>query len=184
MRRDGTLLVYDYAALYAVNPDDGQRTVLSVFDDLGLGPRIANPQGIATTPAGDVLVSDPDFAPRSRLDEGTISGAVLRIDPATGLRTVVSESAEPSQGPLLYGPRALATASSRSLFAWSDTPDERGGIFAIDVPSGRRTLVADLAVPRSGWRGFASAIAFHPARLVSCSRRGASCSPTLARHGR
>lgn len=184
VQRDGTLVVYDYAALYAVDPDDGQRTVLSVFDDLALGPRTGNPQAIATTPGGDVLVADPDFAPRSRLDGGTISGAVLRIDTATGLRTVVSESAEPSQGPLLYGPRALATDGARSLYAWSNTPDERGGIFAIDVSTGRRALVADLAAPRSGWRGFADAIAFHPARLVSCSRRGATCSPTLAQHGR
>lgn len=180
VQRDGTLLVYDDAALYAVDPNDGQRTVLSVFDELALGPRIGNPKAIASTPAGDVLVADPDFAPRTRLDGGTISGAVLRIDPLTGLRSVLSESGEPSQGPLLFGPRALATAGSRSLYAWSSTPDEGGGIFAIDVSTGRRTLVAELAMARTGWRSFATAIAYHPARLVSCARRAASCISPLA----
>lgn len=183
VQRDGTLLVHDNAALYAVDPDDGRRTVLTVFEDLAFGPRVGNPKAVVAMPAGDVLVADPDFAPGTRLGGGTISGAVLRIDPATGLRTVVSTSADSAQGPLLFGPRALAAAGSRSLYAGCSTPEGGNGIFAIDVSTGRRTLAAELAPARAGWQGFASAIAYHPARLVACARRGAACVPTLALHG-
>jgi len=169
VQRDGTLLVLDHVALYAIDPRDGRRVVVSTFDDAAQGPRLVRPESVVATPEGDVLLADPEVLPRTELGGGERSGAVLRVDLATGVRSVVSTSADAAEGPLLYGPWALATTRQGALYAWSATPDDRSGIFAIDVASGRRRFIGAIASARAGWRGGGLGIAYHPARLVRCA---------------
>lgn len=86
-------------ALFGVDATTGQRTLISDFGDPNKGALGFDPNHLAIDNSGNILVSN--------LDVGT--GQVLfSIDPTSGQRTVISDFADPSQGPLGLAPRGIA----------------------------------------------------------------------------
>lgn len=99
----GTFVVVDDIsnAVVRVDPVTGEQTLVSGVNPdsgalLGDGPPLQSPQGIALEAAGTFVVVDDALA------------AVLRVDPATGTRTVVSGGRPPFQQAtsLTYWPAA------------------------------------------------------------------------------
>jgi len=101
---DGNILVVDFTgtggngALFSVDPETGERTILSDFGDAGddadnpepLGGR---PVGVVVEADGNILVVDTDAGTGE-------NGALFRVNPDTGQRTLVSDFGDSSQGDL------------------------------------------------------------------------------------
>jgi hypothetical protein len=116
LEADGTILVIDFNAsgvnvsfngegvLFRVDPGTGLRTRLSDFGcSAGCstphpqGPRGIDPTGVALEALGTILVSD------FTAGTGTL-GALFRVDPGTGVRTLLSDFGNSAQGPLGFNP--------------------------------------------------------------------------------
>lgn len=104
-----------------------------------------SPTGVARERAGSLLVT-------SRFGAG--DGSLLRIDPTTGVQSVVASNdlaRERGQAELLYAPRGLTLAPDGSAYITVD-PDvhqPRGAaIVRIDVRTGEQSLVASNALAR------------------------------------
>ncbi|MGH8474773.1 MAG: hypothetical protein ACRER2_03230, partial [Methylococcales bacterium] len=71
-------------ALFRVNPASGKRTLLSDFGAAGQGPLGLDPSDVAVEAGGALLVVD--------FNAGTgAKGALFRVDPAGGNRTLLSD---------------------------------------------------------------------------------------------
>ena len=80
--------------LVRIDPTTGSRTVLSDLDNPAQGPLGYNPWGIAVEKSGGIIVAVGDAA------TGSLSAMfILRVDPGTGRRAVVSDSGNAAQGP-------------------------------------------------------------------------------------
>jgi hypothetical protein len=106
----GTILVTDpnasptvaaVGALFSVDAATGARTVLSDFADRTQGPAGKRPLGVALEATGDILVLD------SAGGTGGV-GALFRVHPTTGLRTVLSDFGNGAQGVTGARPFGLA----------------------------------------------------------------------------
>jgi hypothetical protein len=80
---DGSLVVVDGPAVVRVNPVTGDRTAVSRFDretnmNIGNGPLLVSLEDIAVEADGSLIVVDTALA------------AVVRVDPLTGDRTIIS----------------------------------------------------------------------------------------------
>ncbi len=89
----GSILVADRFAVLRVDPDTGDRSVLSGCSDasctsqVGSGPSFGEPVDVAVGYDGDILVTDSA--------DGSAFRAVFRVDPVDGTRTVLSGCADP-----------------------------------------------------------------------------------------
>jgi MinD-like ATPase involved in chromosome partitioning or flagellar assembly len=121
-------------ALFRVDPATGVRTLLS---DFGTGSNQGvDPWGVAVESSGNILVIDEDAG------TGGL-GALFRVDPATGVRTLLSDFGTGSnQG---HNPRGLAVESSGNILV-ADIDAGTGGLgalFRVDPATGVRTLLSD-----------------------------------------
>ena len=132
-------------ALFSVNPFDGGRVLISNFGIRAQGPLGANPSGVATEASGTILVTDFNRG------MGGI-GALFRVNPATGNRTVVSDFGDSNQGPLGQVPIGVAVvASGRILVIARDAgTDGRGALFRVNPTTGNRTVVSDFGDTNQG----------------------------------
>ena len=94
---DGSLVVVDSGldAVVRVDPETGDRTIISrgidpngVYDMVGIGISFSLPRGIAVEENGSLVV----------VDSG--EDTVVRVDPETGDRTIISDN-EMGMGPRL-----------------------------------------------------------------------------------
>ncbi len=142
-------------ALFVVNGTTGARTLLSNFADPSQGPLGVDPVGIALG-AGGILVTD--------IDGGTnLNGALLRIHPLTGVRTLLSDFGNPSQGPLGKTPTGVAVGPGGIILVMdpdggTDVPNDgknggNGALFVVDPISGARTVLSDFGNPTQGPTG-------------------------------
>jgi DNA-binding beta-propeller fold protein YncE len=102
----------DSGTVMRVDAATGNRTVLSGCTQgssqscqsiiMGDGPPFQFPQSIAVEANGQLVVADRDRA------------AVLRVDPESGNRTILSDNAA-GNGPALQSPRAIAVAPDGAL---------------------------------------------------------------------
>ncbi len=148
---DGHILVADRdagsgisGALFRVDPDTGIRTLLSDFGNAAQGPVGRNPTGVIVEADGDILVGDPDFGPAD--------GAILRIDPATGMRTVLSDFDDPTQGATGTHPEDLTLDLAGGILV-NDTllgTGNRGRLMRVDPASGFRTVLSDFGNAAQG----------------------------------
>jgi hypothetical protein len=76
-------------------------------------------------------------------------GAVIRVDPVTGARTLVSANGSPVGGPSFADPALLAVEADGDILAadLSAFPDFDGGVIRVDPPTGVRTTVSQNAAP-------------------------------------
>ncbi|MGH8474774.1 MAG: calcium-binding protein [Methylococcales bacterium] len=113
----GALLVVDRnagagfnGALFRVDRVSGNRTLLSDFGAAVQGPLGLDPSGVAVEAGGALLVVD--------FNAGTgAKGALFRVDPAGGNRTLLSDFGDAGQGPLGLTPVGVATPRLDALCA-------------------------------------------------------------------
>ena len=90
-------------ALFRVNPSTGVRTLLSDFGNVAQGPTGVDPRGVVIESSGNILVVD--------LGAGTGGlGALFRVNPSTGVRTLLSDFGDVTQGPTGADPYGVAIA--------------------------------------------------------------------------
>jgi len=87
-----------------LDPDTGSRAVLSDFGNSALGSLGSDPVGVVALDPLTVFVIDQNAG------SGQL-GALFRVDPATGLRIVLSDFSAAAQGSLGAQPVALAVES-------------------------------------------------------------------------
>jgi hypothetical protein len=111
-----------------VNPVTGARTLLS-GSGRGTGPALRMPTSVAVEAGGDILVTDIDP-----------SGLpwILRINPATGDRTVLSGSGSAVGTGSLMVTWAVVSVQGGVIYAASAT----GELLSVDPVTGNRTLVS------------------------------------------
>ncbi len=141
----GTLVVSDTNgdAIFAVDPINGNRMLVSKFNVRGTGPEIALPRGIALDSSNNIYVANTSPVV-----------AIIKIDPVTGNRTTVSSStAGVGTGPNFFTPSGIAIRSDGKLIV-SDTGGTNGNagadaIFIVDPATGNRTILSDDVTPNT-----------------------------------
>ncbi len=132
----GDLVVADSEldAVIRVDPVTGDRTIVS-GRFTGSGPKLISPEDIAVEASGDLVVTGrPLFGN---------SGAVFRVDPVTGDRTIVSD-ASTGMGPLIGTPGfsgvdAIAVDASGDLVV---ADSDWQAVLRVDSLTGDRTMVS------------------------------------------
>jgi DNA-binding beta-propeller fold protein YncE len=151
----GNLLVADNSSgagfrgtLFRMSPATGIRTVLSDFANAAQGSLGTDPMGVAIESTGTILVADPGGA------QGD-PNLLFRVDPATGMRTILSDFTDPGQGPTGENPSGLALDyAGRILVATGQTGTGlRGVLFRVDPATGTRELLSDFGDANQGPRG-------------------------------
>lgn len=89
-------------------------------------------------------------------------GALVKVDPSTGVQTTLSEFADPSQGPIGAPPpglpnpptfeAVLAVQDAATIFVAHPTfgTDAKGALFRVDTSTGFRTILSDFGDPSQG----------------------------------
>jgi hypothetical protein len=139
----GTVAVADGQAVVRVNLATGDRAIVSGCTDaacsgvIGDGPTFGEPVDLVVEPDGALLVS--------YRREGAAFGAIRRVDPVTGARTLVSGCQDTAcnmvrgAGPVFVDLFGLATGPAGVLYASDSILD---AVLRIDLASGDRTLVS------------------------------------------
>lgn len=146
---DGSILVSDISAfpqfnggVIRVNPVTGARTTLSRNSAPVGGPRFDNAWDLVVAPNGDIYVID---------DNPNAGGEVIRIDPVTGARTLISDNTNPAGGPAFVWPWGIALeADGDILISDKEAFGGSGGIIRVDPATGVRTTVSKNTAPAGG----------------------------------
>ena len=130
-----------HGVIYSVDPLTGDRAEVS-GPNRGSGASAAGPlarfNGITTAPDGAL------FATYRELEPGVgFHGAVMRIDPASGNRTLVSSDMA-TPGPTLRAPMGIVMNGLGDLFV---AANGIGGVVQIDLETGERSLVSGSGFP-------------------------------------
>jgi streptogramin lyase len=130
---DGLLVISDNLldAVVLVDPVSGDRLVVSGFDPdagvrIGSGPRLTRPQGLAVAADGALFVAD-----------WGLSG-VIRVDPTTGDRAIVSR-VNLGSGPPLADPRGIVVAPDGSFLV---AENDLNAVLRVDSETGDRTMLS------------------------------------------
>jgi sugar lactone lactonase YvrE len=133
------------SAIYRVNPVTGYRTLLSDFTNPAQGADVVDLSfsvGLAVERSGQILANSGGsiYAPRNLL---------LRINPITGNRTVLSDFDNPEQG-TLGSPNGLAIEKSGTIIVGAAVAASGTQLFRVNPRTGRRVLFSDSTNPRQG----------------------------------
>jgi hypothetical protein len=140
--------VFGLLAVVRVDPVTGDRTIVSDANT-GQGPLFDNPFNIALGPNGQLLVVD-GFEPI--IARGL--NAVVRVDPMTGDRAIVSGCSERNPppdpcpgttvggGPPLDRPTGIAVAADGSLVVVNSSLSFPDSIVRVDPVTGDRTVIS------------------------------------------
>jgi len=143
-----TVVVADGRAVYRIERATGDRSIVSGCADaacstlIGAGDGFGEPVDLLVEPAGTLLVS-------YRI-EGSPFGALRRVDPASGARTLISGCEDAAcaslrgAGPPFVDLFGLALDARGALFASDASLD---AILHVDRATGDRTLVSGCADP-------------------------------------
>jgi sugar lactone lactonase YvrE len=133
--------------LVRVDPVTGERHIFSSFQNRGQGP-LGTPQAVTFDGAGNLLVTARRLG-RNR------PGILCRVDPATGVRTVVSDFGNIAQGPLGGVPGAITTDARGNLLvlAADVRANHRVLLFSVDPTSGERRILSNFNDRDQGPRG-------------------------------
>ena len=119
--------------VFEIDVSTGNRTIIStagVGDTpvaIGTGPTIGAPLGIVVDTDGSLLIADLS----------TSGGLIVRVDPATGNRTLISDASNTAQGTDPFGPFGVGLANGEIFAATGN------GLFQVDADTGVRTLIGD-----------------------------------------
>jgi hypothetical protein len=126
-------------ALFEVNRNTGRRTLVSDFGDGGLAVFLY--YGLAVASGGDIFAAGN---PRT----------IVRIDPADGTRTLLSDFDDPTQGATAPGrfitDLVLETSGALLVGTASEDLTPASAIYRVDPVTGARNLVSDFQNPLQG----------------------------------
>ncbi len=117
-----------------VDPVTGARTLVSRNNNPAGGPSFVWPWGMTIAPDGDILISD------SSAFGG--DGGIIRVDPATGVRSTLSSNTSPAGGPSFDHPGDLIVDQCGHILV---TDSGAEAIYQVDLSTGARTTVSDNA---------------------------------------
>jgi hypothetical protein len=153
---DGQIFVSDlfagtgfFGGLFGVDPDTGNRTLLS---DFGQGAIQGNLYyGLAVDAKGRVI-ADLLFGPAGS-ESQCLSGCLVSVDPKTDERVIVSDLQNPAQGPILSVSMGfvfsdLTLEKSGKILIGTQETDET--ILRVHPVTGKRRLLSDFANPAQG----------------------------------
>ena len=139
----GVIYLMDFAGtIVSVDPVTGDRTLVSgTFR--GTGPALVAPVSMTSDAPGSVVVADRDHVPDGT---GLGRGALIRVDLATGDRTVLSDDAAPSGGQQFSFPVAVTYNACEKAFYVLQTGLTSSGapakVLKVDAVTGTRKLFA------------------------------------------
>ena len=123
-------------AIFAVNPTNGQRRLFSDFGDQSYGPLGSDPNGIAVTQSGDILVADGSAGTNAY-------GALFNLNPSTGVRTIISDFGDGTGGnPLAQRPQGVSIDAAGNVFVAVGWDGVSGGAIVSVAPNGFRAFVS------------------------------------------
>lgn len=102
---DGPPIADSQGVLFRVDPQTGQREIVSNFNDPAQGPLGTEPQGITTDSLGQALVLDENIGTNA-------DGALFIVDVNSGERVMISDFSSPEQGPIGDDPIGIAYRSN------------------------------------------------------------------------
>jgi hypothetical protein len=155
----GQILVVDLdagtnnrGALFRVNSASGNRTLLSDFGDSAQGALGYFLVGVAVEASGQILVID-------NLGGTNGKGALFRVHPTTGFRTLLNDFGSTAQGQALGGALVgVAVEASGQILVLDSIAGIRtggdGALFRVNPTTGFRTLFSDFGDVGQGPRGF------------------------------
>lgn len=135
--------------LVRVNTVTGQRRLVTDFSNPAQGP-VGEvgffTSGLAVEASGDILVA---------IDRKRDRFALLRVDPTTGQRTIVSNFNNPTQGPRAINLFGVALGASGNVIVYGAkwNPNTGTGInllFRVNAQTGRRTVISNGNRPGQG----------------------------------
>ncbi len=146
-------------ALFRVDPATGQRTILSDFGNPNQGPLGTGPSGVTVVPGilePEIYVVDPNYYTTDPIN-GPFNGAVFRVNPSTGVRTVVSDFNNTAQGDTPIGEVTYLTGiSSDPTSGTLYVTDVHGGtagrgrLYSVNKTNGQRTWLQDFGNSSQG----------------------------------
>jgi len=123
-----------------VDPASGQQTAVS-NDTINTGTDLFDdPNGLALDPQGRILIADGESQGVS------FTGAVIRVDPATGQQTAVSTNTINTGTDLFSEPSALTLdAYGRIMVADENSQgvSDNGAVIAVEPATGKQTAVSN-----------------------------------------
>lgn len=138
------------SALFRVHPTNGKRLLLSDFTDPAQGVTdvdLAWAAGLAVDAGGDILVNTSE-------SPDALRNVLLRVDPESGHRTILSDFDDPAQGPLGYFLHGLGIELSGDLLVVCWTVSADGGfpsaVFRVNPVTGQRWVLSDSLDPAQG----------------------------------
>ena len=115
----------------------GTRTVVSDFGDATQGPLgDSGASGVAVETSGQILVVDYDGGPNRM-------GALFRVDPVTGVRTLLSDFGNSTQGQVGKEPNGVAVEASGQILVADTKAGTNGMLFRVNPTTGERTVLSD-----------------------------------------
>lgn len=150
----GQVLVADHSgsggpvtgSVYRVNPVNGEQTAVS-DNVINTGTdRFDSPNGVARESSGQVLVSDP-FSPPGATNE---DGAVIRVNPANGQQTLLSDNTISPPGFFNGNVYPIALEANGQILVGEESgtsPGSGGGeVIRISPATGQQTAVTDRTI--------------------------------------
>ena len=124
--------------LFRVNPETGNREIITDFGNLAQGPLGGFPIDLVMDTSGNILVIN-NFA-----GTGT-RGLLVSVNPATGIRTAISDFGNEDQGPLGNSPFGVIIHPTFGILVTdvATGTDFRGVLFSVDSTTGNRAIISD-----------------------------------------
>lgn len=143
LEHSGQLLVLDDSsgtagrgALFRVDPESGQRSLVTDFGKSSQGPLADDLSDVAVDATGQILVA-------AFLGGTNNKGAIFRVDPQKGKRTILSDFGKTVQGVSLDGSRSIAVDETGQILVLGRDLEGIGALVRVDPKTGFRTLVSD-----------------------------------------
>ncbi len=128
------------AVLFRIDPATGMRTIASDFSDPTQGPLGGSLIHTDIAADGNLWVTDSNA--------GTgFFGALFRVNPATGNRTLLSDLGDAAQGPTAAGVSGIAIEASGQIPVSANHGVDFGQLLRIDPLTGSRSTLHDFAAP-------------------------------------
>ena len=140
---NGVIYVTDVVGdqIMSVDPATGARTLVS-GPGRGTGPAFVSPIGVTSDSPDSIVVLDMDHSAGTGLGRG----ALIRVDLASGKRTLLSDNATPSGGQQFDTPIAVRYNACEKAFYVLQTgftpATPKGRVLKVDAATGARTLFA------------------------------------------